>query len=441
MRILAAALLVALLYGTSAASPASDQAGGPRFELLAHADPGGFYTADVFGHRGHAYLSSERGGSACPSQGVRVYDVRNPRRPQLVSRFADGRSEPSLSGTWTEKTIVRDVATPVFRGVLAVTSVQACRRAGFTGFALYDVTDPARPRALSLFRAEPNGSHEIWLQPKGDRAYVYLAIPGSELESAPDFGRRRGRARIPGAPDFRIVDVTDPARPVQVGEWGAWKRLRIRPNRRVGRRTRIGVVHSVITNAAATRAFLSYWDLGTVILDITQPSRPRYLGRTRFRRDEPGAAHSAALGRGERLLIETHETTGGTVTLFDVSRPSRPRRLSRLALPKRVLEQGRRRNGFGRARSRGLSDSVHDPDVQGRLAFFSWYGQGVIAADVSNPRRPRFLARFLPRRKRDPERLLCPRRRCTAVWGVHATPEYVLASDMLSGLWVLRLRQ
>ena len=51
-------------------------------------------------------------------------------------------------------------------------------------------------------------------------------------------------------------------------------------------------VHSVITNAAATRAYLSYWDLGTVILDVTNPAAPRYLGRTGAAGDPEGDAHS-----------------------------------------------------------------------------------------------------------------------------------------------------
>jgi hypothetical protein len=87
-----------------------------------------------------------------------------------------------------------------------------------------------------------------------------------------------------------------------------------------------------------------------------------------------------------------------------------------------------------------LADSVHDPKVVGTRAYFSWYSQGVVAADVSDPARPRVLARFLPPAARDRESLLCPDRRCSAVWGVDTSGPYVVASDLNSGLWVLRLR-
>ena len=427
---LAAAALAAAAVLVGAALGASD-ATRRGFRVLGHAPNGGGYAADVWGHGGHAYLSSYR-GQACPARGVGVYDVGNPRRPRLVSRFADARSVPELEATWTEKTIVRRVATPRFTGDLAVTSIQACRTGSFQGFALYDVTQPRRPRLLDLVPTEPRGSHEIWLQPVGDRAYVYTAIIASELRSAPS-------RQTPGRPDFRIFDVSDPQRPRQVGEWGAWRELGIRPDGGSSSARRANFVHSVITNAAGTRAFLSYWDLGTVILDIADPARPRYLGRTSFRRGEDGNAHSAWLGRGERLLVETHETGGGRPTLWDVSNPRRPVRLSELALPRRVLT-GARGGAAARVSRLDIADSVHDPKLLGNLAFFSWYRQGVVAADVTNPRRPRFLARFLPPASRDPDRVFCPRSSCAAVWGVFPTRDYVLASDMVGGLWVLRFR-
>ncbi|MGH3129657.1 MAG: hypothetical protein ACRDNX_02460, partial [Gaiellaceae bacterium] len=125
---------------------------------------------------------------------------------------------------------------------------------------------------------------------------------------------------------------------------------------------------------------------------------------------------------------------------FDVSNPAAPRRLSEFALSPQLLRQGRRGLDFDRVSGLDLSDSVHDPKLLGSRAYFSWYRQGVVAADVANPARPRLLARFLPPLARDREELLCPDQPCRAVWGVFVTPRYVLASDMVSGLWVLRLR-
>jgi hypothetical protein len=383
----------------------------PVFHVLAHVAPGGGYSADVVGERHYAYLSSRMGHSDCPAQGVRVYDLAHPRRPRHVSTFA------RIPGTWTEKTIVRRVRTARFEGVLAATSVQACTSAGFGGFVVYDVTRPQHPRELARMRTEPRGSHEIWLATARGHAWVYTA------EAATEFGVARESF------GFHIYDVTRPTEPKEVGGWSACRDLDdctplTPPTDGSDHRH---LVHSVITNAAVTRAYLSYWRLGTVILDISDPSKPRYLGRTPTGQ---GNAHSAWLLPGEKIMLETHELERGRPVVWNVADPAQPVRLSTVRLPAR-LEPG------GIYADLRLADSVHDAKAAGRFAYFSWYGQGVALFDLSKPQHPRFLARFQPPPARDRYGLLCPGVSCTAVWGVYVMPRYVLASDLSSGLWVL----
>jgi hypothetical protein len=400
-----------------------------RTQLLGHVKPGGpAYSGDVVAHRGFAYLSSWRAARTCPAAGVRVYSLANLRSPRLVATFADGESEPELAATWTEKTIVRRVNTPSFTGDLAVTSVQGCSTAKFRGFALYDVTNSADPKRLALVQLDPRGSHEIWLAAARGHAWVYTAIPSSELLGSPDYDPETSQASTPGPPDFRIFDVSDPRHPAQVGGWGAWRELGVRPNEGRGNFLRANFVHSVMTNPQATRAFLSYWDLGTVILDISNPAAPRYLGRTQ-NPDAEGDAHSAWLAKGGKILIETHEDGYGRPYFYDISTPSRPRLLSRFG-PVTEESPGAYFNG------------VHDPKVVGNRAYFSWYSRGVLIADISNPRKPRLLTRFVPTKTVDPQNGLCMvAEGCTFTWGIFPTKNYVLAADMISGLWVFRLRQ
>jgi hypothetical protein len=395
----------------------------PAFEVLAHANPRGGYSGDVVGDRHYAYLSSHKGRTDCPAQGVRVYDLANPRRPRHISTFADGRSVPALADTWTEKTIVRRVHTSAFEGALAATSVQACPAGNFGGFALYDVTRAAHPRRLALVRTEPRGSHELWLAAARGRVWVYTAEAASEFAFAP------------GSFGFHIFDVTDPRKPNEVGAWSACRELKLCSSTD---RSPNYLVHSVITNAAATRAYLSYWDLGTVILDISNPAQPRYLGRTK---PPQGNTHSAWLANRGRVLVETHELARGRPMLYDIRRPAAPRRLAIISLSAAQLARGERGSVLGQVSGIELTDSVHDPKVVGKLAFFSWYAQGVVVFDISKPRHPRFVARFLPARGRDGHGLLCPGSRCRAVWGVFPTARYILASDINSGLWVFRFRR
>jgi hypothetical protein len=432
-----AALFPAVWDGTATFGPAAPAATAAplvapktkyRLRLVGHADPQEGYTADVWAHRGYAYLSSW-GGPACLSDGVRVYDLARPARPSRVSTFADAESDPAVAGTWTEKTIVQHVATPAFSGELAVTSFQSCRENSFRGFGVYDVTDPRAPRRLALVRTDPRGSHEIWLQPRAGAAYVYTAIIDSETMSAPDYDPRTHSASTPGKADFRVFDVSNPAAPTEVASWGAWRELGLHPHPGGGSEQNpdLYFVHSVRSNAAGTQTYLSYWDLGTVILDTTDPAAPRYVGRTPPADD----AHSTALGRNGTLLVETHETFGGLPTFFDVSNPARPKRLGELALAaaSRPAPAG----------ATAIMNGVHDPDVSGTRAFFSWYSQGVLATDIAKPGKPRVLAQFLPPLRADPQQTLCRSAPCRVVWGIALDRGYVLASDMLSGLYVLKL--
>jgi hypothetical protein len=82
--------------------------------------------------------------------------------------------------------------------------------------------------------------------------------------------------------------------------------------------------------------------------------------------------------------------------------------------------------------------SVHNTEVAGRRAYSSWYAHGVVALDISDPANPVRVGRFArPSGARsgvfgdDP---------FPQVWGVAIDRKrgLVYASDMRSGLWILR---
>jgi len=74
--------------------------------------------------------------------------------------------------------------------------------------------------------------------------------------------------------------------------------------------------------------------------------------------------------------------------------------------------------------------SVHNTEVRGDIAYSAWYSHGIVAWDLSTVTAPTQVGQFRPwTRKGWPQ-----------VWGVAVDPETgtVYASDIVSGLWVVR---
>ena len=81
--------------------------------------------------------------------------------------------------------------------------------------------------------------------------------------------------------------------------------------------------------------------------------------------------------------------------------------------------------------------SVHNTEIMGDRAFGSWYGNGVVSLDITDPTSPVLVGQFARDSARrafffgDPG---------AETWGVFPEPStgLVYASDMRSGLWILR---
>jgi hypothetical protein len=393
--------------------------------------------ADVWAHQRVAYLGSWAAG--CRASGIEAIDLQDPRNPTPVSRFADVGSNPDLAGTWTEKVIVQRVRTSSFRGDLAAVSFQPCSISSdaFRGFGVYDVSDPADPQELALVETDsPYGVHELWLEARPGGAYVYTAAIYAEYATG---GSEK---------DFMVFDVSDPTAPQKISEWGITEELGIGIFDGKG----LNFVHSVIGDGR--RAYLSYWDMGTVVLDLRNPANPVYEGNTGelYLPEEEGNAHSAWLAQGGNVLIQTEEDfsvapefddDGNLVTeqawgyprFFDISDPSEPKHLANFELPTTRQNPPPGPNDY----------TVHDPKVRGNTVFFSWYAEGIVAVDIAgvrNGRQPSMIAQWkTPTPNPNP---IGPGQRPgddPSVWGVALEGNLVLASDRNSGLYVLELRR
>jgi hypothetical protein len=386
---------------------------------------GGGFNADVWGHRGFAYVGVWGAGpQACPATGVKVVDYRNPRRPRLVSRLQNP------AGTTAEDVVVRRVHTRAFHGDLAVTGIQACDNESsvFRGLQFFDVTHPRRPRELGRWAAPmPTiGCHEVDLvMRRNGRVLAGCANPFAE--------------QINGSDEVILVDATDPLRPRKVGGWTLGRDLGLDPTQGVGCFV-ASFAHSVRFFDGGRTVYVSYWDAGTINLRIANPAAPQVVGRTVIAPpDEDGDNHSMTLAKGGRVLIINPEDFSplacpddsrfggwGEVYLYDNTNPRRPRFLGTFSTPN---SRSTRTDG---------DYTVHNTEVvRGNQAFSSWYSDGIVWWQIGKAGVTRMRGQFVPPAAPDPFGVLPT---APEVWGVYLDRQrdLILASDMNSGLWILR---
>jgi hypothetical protein len=417
-------------------APAGAQAAAPatwNTELVGHLAPGqaGAF-ADVWAHRDVAYLGSIRSGDCRSPSGVWAIDLRDPARPRPLASFA------KFPGTDAQDVWVGSVRTPTFGGDLAAVGIQRCARQepGFAGLALYDVSDPARPRPLGqLATGVPAGVHELGVVQRADgRLLVLAAVVGS-------FQLSRGRQG-----DLRIIDATDPRRPRQLADWD------VRRDGPPATRGQLAARQDVFGHSAwpldgGRKLFASFWAAGVQFLDIADPSAPKLIGQTGYR-DGDGyrGAHSGWFNADETLFVQNDEAMnpvgeGAAATwtsqrIFDTTRLDHPTLLSTFATESAVPGRD------GRVRRDGVF-SVHNAVIRGTVEYASWYSDGVRVVDLADPRHPREVAWFVPPRAAPRQTVVTAQdgdRGMPLVWGVYPWKDLVLASDINSGLWVFRVR-
>jgi hypothetical protein len=268
--------------------------------------------ADVTAFGNYAYLA-RFGGADCagpegggPDGGVYVIDISDPANPREVGFI--GTHQDTLVGEGMQ---VVHVTTPEFTGDVLVLNHEGCGKNYKAGVSLWDVTDPLHPKKLSEHFGDftvddqpnrphdANQTHSAFLWDAGDRAYL-VATDDEEVT------------------DVDIFDVTDPKKPVLIGEFNLNELDISQPE--------LGLVDSFLHDMVVKQIggrfimLLSYWDGGYVLLDVTDPANPVFLGDSEFTNPDPelleqagvaltpeGNAHQAEFTADNRFVIGTDE--------------------------------------------------------------------------------------------------------------------------------------
>src|SRR5918992_1460092 len=431
----AAVIVLLVAVGMAPAGASGVQERAPKTwntEVVGHLAPpqrGGY--GDVWAHKDVAYLGNLRQGSCRPANGIWAIDIEDPARPRALTSFA------KFPGSDGEDVWVGSISTRRFKGDLAAVGLQRCSRQepGFAGLALYDVTNPAKPKELSrLATMVASGVHELGVVQRPDgRVLALAAVPYS-------FNLSQGRQG-----DLRIIDITDPRRPRQLADWDVRRDGPAETRGQLAARRDL-VDHSARPFDKGNKLFASFWAAGVQFLDIKDPANPRLIGQTPYRPDDGyRGAHSGWFNEDETLFVQNDETmtavgSGSRATwtfqrVFDTSSLERPRLLSTFATESTVPGKDRK------VATDGVY-SVHNAVIKGDKSYASWYSDGVRVVDLSDPGKPREVAWFVPPPSSPRQTAATAqdgRRDMPVVWGVFPYKDVVLASDMNSGLWVFRV--
>lgn len=405
-------------------------------DVIGHVDPTEGFNADVWVHRGVAYLSTLGFGETCPATGVRRYDVTDPTTPvELESLSAD------YPGTSTEAVWAGSVENDEFSGDLAIVAHQPCDSddaQAFRGLALYDVTDPSSSVQLGTYEAGFGtlGIHSFDVWAEEDRVLIVAAAPNSLLDHADSLG------------DVRIVDVTDPANPANVADWDFRRdaEATMRDAVVADADPRDFHVMGIALDRAGQRAFVAHGDAGVVILDLSDPSHPEPVGRTASLGHREGNSESTAYDPASGILVVNHQDldplddeaaleSWGVSVVFDVGGQDDPSKPSVYSI------DGALQDAEGRLALSGIY-SVNDALMAGDYLFAAWLSGGLRVVDLSDPVEVTEVASFVPPVRVDPQAHFASPNGNIAMplaWSVHVVDNLIYLSDANTGLWILRL--
>ena len=364
----------------------ADQALALNMRLVAHHELGGFGGLGegmamqlAKGGRRILWLAHE----SAPKNFTGV-DVTDPAAPRVVVQ------------TDLPHPRMRSNSLDVVGEVMAV--AYQTRDVGLTpaGFDLFDIAVPESPKRIAHFDCSgphSRGVHAVWFV---DGEFVHMAA------GAPDF-----HPRHPNDDQcYRIVDVRNPAKPVEAGRWwfpGTREGDDAPPPKRLDPKFDAGFrAHNTnVYPERPDRAFLGYIDGGLIVLDISDLSAMKVVSRWNHSPPFNGFTHTVLPLFGRNLLVVSDECIQDNgadwpklVWMVDARAEDNPVPIGTLPAPPF--------NAFAHRGGRFGAHNLHENlPVPGswrseEMVIGTFFNAGVRAYDIRDPWQPREIAYFVP---------------------------------------------
>lgn len=262
------------------------------------------------------------------------------------------------------------------------------------GFELFDISIPERPKLISSFDCSgpfSRGVHQVWF---ADGEYVHLS--GGSVDIKP---RHRLDDQI-----YRIVDVRNPTKPVEVGRW--WpKGILDGDSEPPPKRLPLDAGHRAhntnVYPERPDRAYVGFIDSGAFILDISDKSQPKVVSSWNPHPPFPGFTHTVLPLFSRDLLVVADECVQDLgkdwpklTWVVDARVETNLVPVSTLPMPSF--------DKYARAGGRFGSHNLHENKPgetsfkSDTLIFATFFNGGVRAFDISDPLQPKEVAAFVP---------------------------------------------
>lgn len=358
------------------------------FKFVGHSDlEGRGHSDQVMVANGFAYVGHSK------TRGVSVVDVRDPRKPAPVGLLPHHANSWALHLQTHDKLLLVAEAFD-FRSAMsdqeyylrAVGGMQSGRfgqrgQDYAAGMRVYDISDPASPRAIGFLEIEGLGIHRIWWV--GGR-FAYAS------------------ALLDGYSDYIliVIDLADPARPVMVGRWwlpGMWLAGGEQAVHALGR---VGLHHAVVADDVA---YGCWRDGGVTLIDVKDKTAPKLIAHRSWSPPFDGGTHSALPLHDRGLLIVADEAVRNAdqeqrkpIWVFDIRVPGNPVAIATCPIPGSEpgdLDYVAKGGHFG---PHNLHENRPGSFQSSTTIFATYQNAGLRVFDISDPFRPREAGWFVP---------------------------------------------